>query len=163
MLYFIIFFCDLLTVYSSTKCSVFHNVTCFVHKILTFYINVQFQGQRFKYQLHVSASILAIVRLYSTYQVTIQYVWCILGRWDLVYNSGWRELTLYGSVVLWNFGRYSRIVGLGFWRTRTLRIVLAHDQYRMVSCFRPVSCLHYFLCLKLVRLSFYPLYVLPAT
>ena len=32
-----------------------------------------------KYQLHVSASILAMVRLYSTYEVTIQYAWCTLG------------------------------------------------------------------------------------
>jgi hypothetical protein len=28
-----------------------------------------------QYQLHVSASILAIIRLYSSYQVTIQYAW----------------------------------------------------------------------------------------
>jgi hypothetical protein len=33
-----------------------------------------------KYQLHVSATILAIIRLYSAYKVTIQYMWCILGR-----------------------------------------------------------------------------------
>jgi hypothetical protein len=33
-----------------------------------------------KYQLHVSASILAIARLYSTYQVTIQYVCGVLWR-----------------------------------------------------------------------------------
>jgi len=28
-----------------------------------------------KYELHVSAIILAIIRLYSTYQVAVQYVW----------------------------------------------------------------------------------------
>ena len=40
-----------------------------------------------KYHLHVSAIILAIIRLYSTYQVAVQYMWYILGRRDLVYNS----------------------------------------------------------------------------
>jgi len=40
-----------------------------------------------KYQLHVSATILVIIRLYSTYQVAVQCMWCILGRRDLVYNS----------------------------------------------------------------------------
>ena len=38
-----------------------------------------------KYQLHVSATILAIIKLYSTYQVAVQCMWCILGRRDLVY------------------------------------------------------------------------------
>ena len=40
-----------------------------------------------KYQLQVSAIILAIIRLYSTYQVGEQYMWHILGRRDLVYHS----------------------------------------------------------------------------
>ena len=39
-----------------------------------------------KYQRHVLATLLAIIRLYSTYQVTVQCMWCILGRRDLVYN-----------------------------------------------------------------------------
>ena len=38
------------------------------------------------YQLHVSATILAIIRLYSTYQVAVHCMWCTLGRRDLVYN-----------------------------------------------------------------------------
>ena len=40
-----------------------------------------------KYQLHVSAIIFAIMRLYSTYQIAVQYMWYILGRRDLVYNT----------------------------------------------------------------------------
>ena len=44
--------CQTISIYSSTECRVFHNVTCFVRKIISFYINdvlylnVQFQGQR---------------------------------------------------------------------------------------------------------------------
>jgi hypothetical protein len=33
-----------------------------------------------KYQIQVSATILAIITLYPTYKVTIQYMWCILER-----------------------------------------------------------------------------------
>ena len=40
-----------------------------------------------KYQIHVSATILAIIRLYSSYQVAVQCMWCILGRRDLVCSS----------------------------------------------------------------------------
>ena len=40
-----------------------------------------------KYQLHVSATILAIIRLYSSHQVAAQCMWCTPERRDLVYNS----------------------------------------------------------------------------
>ena len=55
-----------------------------------------------KYRLHVSATILTIFRLYSTYQVAVQYMWCILGRRDLVYNSSGRNSNLYPFHTDWS-------------------------------------------------------------
>jgi len=70
------------TPYTTAKIShcIFHKITVYVlniqseHKYISNKWHIKYQ----QYQLHVSASILAIVRLYSTYQLTIQCVRCIL-------------------------------------------------------------------------------------
>jgi hypothetical protein len=44
------------------------------------YISNKWHMEYLQYQLHVPASVLAIVRLYSSYQVTIQYACCTGGE-----------------------------------------------------------------------------------
>jgi hypothetical protein len=74
--------------------------TITVHEITKYVLDIQSEHYYIsnkwytKYQLRVSATILAIIKLYSTYKVTIQYMWCILERRDLVYSSWWHELNL---------------------------------------------------------------------
>jgi hypothetical protein len=57
------------------------------------YISNKWYIKFLQYQLYVSASILAIVRLYSAYPVTIQYAWGtgeggVVRERDLIYSSG---------------------------------------------------------------------------
>ena len=57
-----------------------------LHKITKYILDIQSEHNYIsniwyiKYQLHVSATILAIIRLYSTYQLAVQYMWYILGE-----------------------------------------------------------------------------------
>jgi len=123
------------------------------HKSMKYVLDIQSEHNYIsnmcysKYQLYVSATTLAIIRLYSTYQVAVQCMWCILGRRDLVYNSSgmnsnlidWLKITEIKYTIFWHVTKRIMLTNQNMYNQLWPQNVV----WRRGNWYAPMCCVQY--------------------